>query len=195
MMKKEQKFTSEEQRFLTDLGDRIDDPDMVSNFIESCYENYFKMMPDGEYKKNILTKIYRNYLNRDLEEGHRKVKITTTHIEFLQKLPNDLLKRLFYSLIVRAEVKPHASGWISLGFENTVKYGLSPKDAKKAKIEIYSQCTDYGFNCRVSGSTKPTLCFQLPEMKDGSIVYEFEDGEALKMYENVVSYKLNKEAV
>ena len=94
-------------------------------------------------------------------------------------------------MIVRASVKPHPSGWVSLDFDNTIKYGLSEKDAKKAKIEIYSQCTPYGFNCRVSGSTKPILCFNIPEFEESETVFEFEDGQAVKMYTEVINYVYN----
>lgn len=189
MAKKEQKFIKEENRFINDLGDKVYSYDAVKEFVDINYDEYFKTLPAGEYKKNILIKIFKNYLNRDVEDGHREVKITKAHINFLKELPSDLIKRLFYSLIVRAAVKPHPSGWISLDYENTIKYGLSEKDSKKAKIEIYSQCTPYGFNCRVSGSTKPILCFQLPEFEESDIVFTFEDGRAAQMYEKIINYK------
>lgn len=189
MAKKEQKFIKEENRFINDLGDKVYSYDAVKEFVDINYDEYFKTLPAGEYKKDILIKIFKNYLNRDVEDGHREVKITKAHINFLKELPSDLIKRLFYSLIVRAAVKPHPSGWISLDYENTIKYGLSEKDSKKAKIEIYSQCTPYGFNCRVSGSTKPILCFQLPEFEESDIVFTFEDGRAAQMYEKIINYK------
>ena len=189
MVKKEQKFIKEENRFINDLGDKIYSYDEVKEFVDANYDEYFKALPAGEYKKDILIKIFKNFLNRDAEEGRREVKITMAHINFLKGLPSDLIKRLFYSLIVRAAVKPHPSGWISLDYENTIKYGLSEKDSKKAKIEIYSQCTPYGFNCRVSGSTKPVLCFQLPEFEESEVVFKFEDGCAAQMYEKVINYK------
>ena len=189
MAKKEQKFIKEENRFINDLGDKVYSYDAVKEFVDINYDEYFKTLPAGEYKKDILIKIFKNYLNRDVEDGHREVKITKAHINFLKELPSDLIKRLFYSLIVRAAVKPHPSGWISLDYENTIKYGLSEKDSKKAKIEIYSQCTPYGFNCRVSGSTKPILCFRLPEFEESDIVFTFEDGHAAQMYEKIINYK------
>lgn len=188
MSKKDLKFTKEENRFIDNISDILYDKEKVTEYIAEKYDDYFYMMPKGEYKQSILHKIYYNFLNRDVEDGHREVKITKAHIDFLKELPSDLIKRLFYSLIVRAEVKPHPSGWISLDYENTIKYGLSEKDAKKAKIEIYSQCTPYGFNCRVSGSTKPVLCFRLPEFEESEVVFEFEDGRAAQMYEEVINY-------
>ena len=188
MSKKDLKFTKEENRFIDDISDILYEKEKVVEYIAEKYDDYFCMMPKGEYKKSVLYKIYNNYLSRDVEYGHREVKITKAHIDFLKELPSDLIKRLFYSLIVRSEVKPHPSGWISLDYENTIKYGLSEKDAKKAKIEIYSQCTPYGFNCRVSGSTKPILCFKLPDFEESDIVFEFEDGRAAQMYEEVINY-------
>jgi hypothetical protein len=188
MSKKDLKFTKEENRFIDNISDILYDKEKVIEYIAEKYDDYFYMIPKGEYKQSILHKIYNNYLNRDIEDGHREVKITKAHINFLKELPSDLIKRLFYSLIVRAEVKPHSSGWISLDYENTIKYGLNEKDAKKAKIEIYSQCTPYGFDCRVSGSTKPVLCFQLPKFEESEVVFEFEDGCAAQMYEEVINY-------
>ena len=116
MAKKEQKFIKDENRFINDLGDKVYSYDAVKEFVDINYDEYFKTLPAGEYKKDILIKIFKNYLNRDVEDGHREVKITKAHINFLKELPSDLIKRLFYSLIVRAAVKPHLSGWISLDY-------------------------------------------------------------------------------
>ena len=187
-MKKDIKFEKEENRFLEDIKEIIDNPDEVKNFIGENYNNYFLMIPDGDHKVRLLNGIYKQYLRSDKLKGSHSVTITDKEIEFLQNLPTDLIKRLFYSLVVRAKVKPHASGWVSLDFENTIFYALNDKDARKAKIEIYSQCTDYGFDTRVSGSTKPVLCFQLPDMGDGEVVFEFTDGEAREKFNEVISY-------
>ena len=187
-MKKDLKFEKEEKKFLEDIKEIIDSPDEVKSFIGENYNKYFSMIPDGEHKIRLLNGVYKQYLRSDRMRGQYPITITTGEIKFLQSLPSELIKRLFYSLIVRAKVKPHASGWISLDFDNTIFYALNDKDARKAKIEIYSQCTDYGFDTRVSGSTKPVLCFQLPDMGDGEVVFEFTDGEAREKFNEVINY-------
>ena len=187
-MRKDLKFEKQEKQFLQDIKDIIDSPDEVKNFIGENYNKYFPMIPDGEHKIRLLNGIYKQYLRSDRMRGQYPISITIGEIKFLQSLPTELIKRLFYSLIVRAKVKPHASGWISLDFDNTIFYALNDNDARKAKIEIYSQCTDYGFDTRVSGSTKPVLCFQLPDMGDGEVVFEFTDGEAREKFNEVINY-------
>lgn len=189
-MRKDLKFEKQEQEFLDQIKNIIDDPDVVRNFIKENYNNFFPTMPRGEYKIRLLNQIYKQYLNRDVDKGNHCVSITDTEIAFLQSLPNELIKRLFYSLLVRAKVKPHVSGWISLDFENTIFYALNNKEARKAKIEIYSQCTEYGFETLVRGSTKPVLCFKLPDMGEGKVVFEFADGKAREMFEEVIGYDL-----
>ena len=99
MAKKEQKFIKEENRFINDLGDRVYSYDAVKEFVDINYDEYFKTLPAGEYKKDILIKIFKNFLNRDVENGHREVKITKAHINFLKELPSDLIKRLFYMVL------------------------------------------------------------------------------------------------
>ena len=104
MSKKDPKFTKEENRFINDLGDKVYSYDAVKEFVDINYDEYFKTLPAGEYKKNILIKIFKNYLNRDVENGHREVKITKAHINFLKGLPSDLIKRLFYLLLIHLEI-------------------------------------------------------------------------------------------
>lgn len=186
--RKELKYKKEEDRFLNDIDGIRDDPKLVDEFICAASDDYFPMIPNGEHKTNLLRKIYRNILIADPNKGHHLVQITDKEIEFLQGLPTDLIKRLFYSLIVRSKVKPHNTGWISLDFENTIYYALPDKDARSAKIEIFSQCTEYGFETLVIGSTKPILCFKLPIEDDGDVVMEFEDGEARDMFQEVIEF-------
>jgi hypothetical protein len=188
MNRKELKYKKEEDRFLSDIDWFRDDEKLVEQYITGAGVDYFKMIPDGEHKCNLLRKIYRNTLKNDPQKGHHLVQITDKEIEFLQKLPNDTIKRLFYSLIIRAKVKPHKTGWISMDFENTIYYGFPDKEARNTKIEAFAQCTEYGFETLVIGSTNPVLCFKLPIESDGDVVMEFEDGEARDKYEEVVGF-------
>lgn len=188
MAKKELKYKKEEDRFFRDIDGFRDDPELVEQFIVAAGSDYFKMIPDGEHKLRLLRKLYKNNFRTDPDKGHHLVQITDKEIEFLQGLPNDTIKRLFYSLIVRTKVKPHNTGWISLDFENTIYYAFPDKEARDAKIEIFSQCSEYGFETLVIGSTNPILCFRLPIEDDGNVMMEFEDGEARDKFEEVINF-------
>ena len=192
-MKKELKFKKQEDEFIKKLRelDIINDSAAVLKFVGEHYGEYLTMLPDKEYKIRLLMKVYKEHMRSDAGRGTYLISITDKEIAFLQSLPNELIKRLFYSLIIRMKVRPHPSGWISLDFENTIFYGLKEKEARKAKIEIYSECTPYGFETRVSGSTKPVLCFKIPEIEAGSIVFEFVDGEAIDRFEEIIKYDNN----
>ena len=186
--RRELKFKKEEDRFLSDIDGFRDNPSLVEEFIIGAGCDYFKMMPDGEYKFNMLRKIYRNSFIGDPDKGRHSVVITDKEVEFLQSLPDDLIKRLFYSLLVRIKVKPHSSGWTSLDFDNTILYGFDEREARKMKIEILSQCVPFGFEVQVSGSTKPVLCFKIPVIEEGDVVFEFEDGQARQMFAEVIGF-------
>lgn len=186
------KFKKEEERFLKDIEEIRDYPEQVEAFIIENSGEYFPMIPDGTHKMRMLRKIYRNFLNEDPDKGNHIVGITDREIEFLQGLPTELIKRLFYSLIVRSKVKPHPSGWISMDFENTVLYAFSEQDARRLKIEAFSQCSDYGFETLVIGSTKPVLCFRVP-VEGGEVVMEFKDGEAREKFREVIEYDTDRQ--
>lgn len=188
MNNKDYKLKKEENRFIKDIQNIIFNSEAVKIFIEENYNKYFNDLPDGEYKIKLLNVIYKRYLKSDMEIGTHPITITQNEIKFLQSLPNELIKKLFYSLIVRAKVKPHISGWVSLDFENTIFYALEDNKAKNAKIEIYSQCTEYGFDTLVRGSTKPVLCFKLPDFGESDIIFEFTDGEARDKFKEVINY-------
>ena len=189
-MRNEIAFDSEQSRFLKDITDFRDNPLAIADFIKENHNNYFKNMPDGEYKIYLLNRIYSNDLCQDPENGHRMVQITSGEISFLQKLPTDKIKRIFYALLIRAKSHPHQSGWISLDFPNTLNYSFSKKEVKKFKIEEFSECVSFGLEMRVSGSTKPVLCFKIPKDEiNTDIVFEFEDGVAMDKYGEIMAYE------
>lgn len=188
-MRQEDLFKIEEKRFLKEAEGLLDNPSAMSEFITINYDNFFVNIPSGEYKKYILERIYKNYLGRNRDGETHIVQITEGDIRFLQSLPSDRLKRLFYCLKVRAKVKPHPSGWISLDLGNTLLYAFSEQDVRNFKFEELSVCTPYGFETRVSGSTKPVLCFKIPD-SEGEIIFEFEDVVARNKYAEVIGFKL-----
>lgn len=186
--KKELKFMKEESRFLEVIADYRDNPEQVNSFITENYNQFFKDIPDGEHKIRLLKKIYQNSLRDDPDRGNHIINITDKDIDFLRKLPNELIKRLFYALIVRAQVKPHETGWIALDFENTLRYAFSDKEARNSKIEIFSECTPHGFETLVIGSANPVLCFKLPIEHSENVLITFKDGEAREKFFEVINF-------
>ena len=186
------KDRDEERRFLRAIEGFIENFEAVEEFIENNYESYLKNIPNGEYKKNVLKKVYKNHITKQEGKITHPISFTRGDIDFLKSLPNDKIKRLFYCLIIRTQVNPHPSGWISLDFEKTLLYGFSETQAKKIKMEDLSECVPYGFEVRVSGSTKPVLCFKIPQ-KGGETIFEFEDDVAFKKIAEVLTYERNSD--
>ena len=185
-------FKKEEESFLSAIDEILYDADAVHDFVSKNYNAFYKMIPDGDYKQHILLRVYKNYLGRDRNAGNTMVSITDKEIRFLQTLPTDQLKRVFYSLLIRAKVKPHASGWISLRFEETIKYGFEKRVWKDLKLKILVDLKQYGVKTQVSGSTKPILCFRLPDIEEGNVVFEFLDGDALMMFKEISQYDTDR---
>ena len=185
---KDLRYLIQEQNFLNEIEAIADNPPAVESFINENYNNFLKDLPDGEYKQKLLKRIYKESLKKNPEDGHRPVSITRDEIRFLQALPDEFIKRAFYSLIIRQKVRSHPSGWVSLDFENTMSYAFEDKEIRKMKIEMLAQCSEYGFETRVSGSNKPVLCFRVPKFDDEIVVFEFEDGGAREKYLEVIRY-------
>ena len=186
-MKQSVTFESEENRFLAEIKDLLDKPLEVEGFIETNYDSFFTNIPSGEYKKFILKRIYKNYLSSSVEKEPCQILLTEGDVKFLQSLPTDKLKRLFYCLKVRAQVNKHPSGWISLDLEKTLLYGFLESQARHIKIEELANCVPYGFEVRVSGSTKPVLCFKIPEY-EGKVIFEFGEDVAREKFLEVIEY-------
>ena len=193
-MKKKITFEDEENRFLIDITEIAENPLAVDKFITENYDKYFVNLPNGEYKKYILGRVYKNYLCRDREEGHRLVQITEGDIAFLQSLPTDRIKRIFYSLKIRSKATPHQTGWIALVGTKALLYAFTKREVLKFKLEELSMCVPYGLDICVIGSSKPVLCFKIKnEFEDGKVVFEFEDGVAFEKFEEVIAYERNSD--
>lgn len=184
-------FEAQKEEFLKDASDKSEA--QKEALVEENSDKYLTALPAGEYKKVVLRKILEREMMRDSLEGRRRIDLYESEIEFLKSLPNDFIKRVFYSLICRAKLHPHDSGWIELDFKKTMKFGFPEAKASKIKIEQLAACKPYGFECRVVGSTNPILCFKVPVVPSGKRMYRLLSGQTLSGYQEVIANDIDKQ--
>ena len=69
-------------------------------------------------------------------------------IEFLKSLPNEKIKRLFYSLLCFEKLHWHESGWIRFEIDELAELG----GLKTLKCEGFADLVPFGLKMRVTGS-------------------------------------------
>lgn len=69
-------------------------------------------------------------------------------IEFLKSLPNEKIKRLFYSLLCFEKLHWHESGWIRFEIDELAELG----GLKTFKCEDFADLVPFGLKMRVTGS-------------------------------------------
>lgn len=69
-------------------------------------------------------------------------------IEFLKSLPNEKIKRLFYSLLCFEKLHWHESGWIRFEIDELAEIG----GLKTLKCEDFADLVPFGLKMRVTGS-------------------------------------------
>ena len=69
-------------------------------------------------------------------------------IEFLKSLPNEKIKRLFYSLLCFEKLHWHESGWIRFEIDELAELG----GLKTLKCEDFADLVPFGLKMRVTGS-------------------------------------------
>ena len=69
-------------------------------------------------------------------------------IEFLKSLPNEKIKRLFYSLLCFEKLHWHESGWIRFEIYELAELG----GLKTLKCEDFADLVPFGLKMRVTGS-------------------------------------------
>ena len=69
-------------------------------------------------------------------------------IEFLKSLPNEKIKRLFYSLLCFEKLHWHESGWIRFEIDELAELG----GLKTLKCEDFADLVPFGLRMRVTGS-------------------------------------------
>lgn len=69
-------------------------------------------------------------------------------IDFLRSLPNEKIKRLFYSLLCFEKLHWHESGWIRFEIDELAELG----GLKMLKCEDFADLVPFGLKMRVTGS-------------------------------------------
>lgn len=69
-------------------------------------------------------------------------------VDFLQSLPNEKIKRLFYSLLCFEKLHWHESGWIRFEIDELAELG----GLKNLRCEDFADLVPFGLDMRVTGS-------------------------------------------
>lgn len=104
---------------------------------------------DDELNIKLVGILYEKY-----EEDERKkclignIGFYEKEIEFLRSLPNEKIKRLFYSLLCFEKLHWHESGWIRFEIDELAELG----GLKILKCEDFADLVPFGLDMRVTGS-------------------------------------------
>ena len=88
------------------------------------------------------------------EENNHKIEMDQIisfydlEIEFLKSLPDEKIKRLFYSLLCFEKLHWHESGWIRFEIDELAELG----GLKALKCEDFADLVPFGLKMRVTGS-------------------------------------------
>ena len=87
---------------------------------------------------DVLKNKFESICFENLKEKDKTICFDEIEIEFLKSLPNEKIKRLFYSLLCFEKLHWHESGWIR--FEIDVPFGLKMRvtGSKNAVSTYYS---------------------------------------------------------
>lgn len=180
------KEQNEEMKFIDAVKDMTDDERNAE--IEANFNSYLTFLPNGDYKIPLLKRVWGRYIESSKIDTEVEIVFYRNEVEFLQQLPTDEIKRIFYSLMCKQKIRPHKSGWIRLDFSDTMKFGFGEKKAAKLKIDILAQCREYGFDAQVVGSNEPVVCFKIPIEGDimSGVAYTTTNLRASMDYKRIV---------
>lgn len=118
------------------------------DLIRIALEHPFGFKND-ELNIKLVGIIYEKY-----EEAERKkylignIDFYEKEIDFLQSLPNEKIKRLFYSLLCFEKLHWHESGWIRFEIDELAELG----GLKNLRCEDFADLVPFGLDMRVTGS-------------------------------------------
>ena len=103
-----------------------------------------------ESKKKLIEKMKENWIEKIQKHLLDEVKISfyDKEIEFLRSLPNEKIKRLFYSLLCFEKLHWHESGWIRFEIDELAELG----GLKNLRCEDFADLVPFGLDMRVTGS-------------------------------------------
>lgn len=120
---------------------------MKKKIKEQDIETLFSNLVCGD-SLNILKEVFREQDYKKTIETDRVVSFYDLEIEFLESLPNEKIKRLFYSLLCFEKLHWHESGWIRFEIDELAELG----GLKTLKCEYFADLVPFGLKMRVTGS-------------------------------------------
>lgn len=97
---------------------------------------------------NILKEVFREQDYKKMVETDQVISFYDLEIGFLKSLPNEKIKRLFYSLLCFEKLHWHESGWIRFEIDELAEIG----GLKTLKCEDFADLVPFGLKMRVTGS-------------------------------------------
>ena len=97
---------------------------------------------------DVLKNKFESICFEKLKEKDKTICFDEIEIEFLKSLPNEKIKRLFYSLLCFEKLHWHESGWIRFEIDELAELG----GLKTLKCEDFADLVPFGLKMRVTGS-------------------------------------------
>lgn len=118
--------------------------------MEELEDSFLPSVKNKDAKRKLLGKMKEIWLekiqNQLLDEF--TISFYDLEIEFLKSLPNEKIKRLFYSLLCFEKLHWHESGWIRFEIDELAELG----GLKILRCEDFADLVPFGLRMRVTGS-------------------------------------------
>ena len=96
---------------------------------------------------DVLKNKFESICFEKLKEKDKTICFDEIEIEFLKSLPNEKIKRLFYSLLCFEKLHWHESGWIRFEIDELAELG----GLKTLKCEDFADLVPFGLKMREPG--------------------------------------------
>lgn len=140
------------------------------DLIKLALEHPFGFKND-ELNIKIIGMLYEKYEEEEIKkESLGTISFYDKEIEFLHSLPNEKIKRLFYSLLCFEKLHWHESGWIRFEIDELAELG----GLKTLKCEDFADLVPFGLDMRVTGSknavtTYSSIWIMISQKNNGTI--------------------------
>lgn len=117
---------------------------------EELEDSFLPSVKNKDAKRKLLGKMKEIWLERIQNQllDEFTISFYDLEIEFLKSLPNEKIKRLFYSLLCFEKLHWHESGWIRFDIDELAEIGV----LKTLKCEDFADLVPFGLKMRVTGS-------------------------------------------
>lgn len=110
------------------------------------YDKSKVLLPEEMIKK-LTDKVVEESTARKISRD-QEIYFYDLEIEFLKSLPDEKIKRLFYSLLCFEKLHWHESGWIRFEIDELAELG----GLKTLRCEDFADLVPFGLKMRVTGS-------------------------------------------